>query len=153
MNKSEKLVKDAIEMTTQAGIYFLNSLGLLMEVLYDNVSSITIRMDKNGENEESEVVSEETDAQESYEDTAPEEKEVGEETVREAEKATESDESQAVKQYTKEEVRVILTGIAKAGHKQEVKDLLAKYNATNLGKVDPKDYAALVADAEVLTNG
>ena len=53
----------------------------------------------------------------------------------------------------KEEVRVILNRIAKAGHEQEVKNLLAKYGAKTLGQVDAKDYAALVAEAEVLTDG
>ncbi len=68
-------------------------------------------------------------------------------------KAEEENPADENKTITKEEVRVLLSGIAKAGHRQEVKDLLAKYNATNLGKVDPKDYAALMAEAEVLANG
>ena len=53
----------------------------------------------------------------------------------------------------KEEVRVILNRIAKAGFEQEIKNLLAKYGAKTLGQVDPKDYAALVAEAEGLTDG
>ncbi len=60
---------------------------------------------------------------------------------------------QSEKKLTKEEVRVVLSKVAKAGYRQEVKDLLAKYNATNLRDVDEKDYAALVADAEGLVNG
>lgn len=60
---------------------------------------------------------------------------------------------QAEKKLTKEEVRVVLSRVAKAGFRQEVKDLLAKYNAQNLRDVNEKDYAALVAEAEGLING
>ena len=60
---------------------------------------------------------------------------------------------QTEKKLTKEEVRGVLSKVAKAGFRQEVKDLLAKYNATNLRDVNEKDYAALVAEAEGLING
>ena len=60
---------------------------------------------------------------------------------------------QSEKNLTKEEVRVVLSKVAKAGYRQEVKDLLAKHNAQNLRDVDEKDYAALVAEAEGLVNG
>lgn len=60
---------------------------------------------------------------------------------------------QSEKNLTKEEVRVVLSKVAKAGYRQEVKDLLAKYNAQNLRDVDEKNYAALVAEAEGLLNG
>ena len=60
---------------------------------------------------------------------------------------------QVEKKMTKEEVRVVLSRVAKAGYRQEVKNLLAKYNATNLRDVNEKDYVALVAEAEGLING
>ena len=38
-------------------------------------------------------------------------------------------------------------------YSDEVRDLLTKRNAKHLDDVDPKDYAALVAEAEELANG
>ena len=79
------------------------------------------------------------------------EEEDGDEPENEEERAdsvTEEDSS-----LTKEEVRAILAKAARAGFEHEVKDLLAKYKAKTLKDVDPKDYAALVAETEVLTNG
>ena len=55
--------------------------------------------------------------------------------------------------YTKEEVRAVLSRVAKAGFRQEVMDLLKKYHATNLREVDPKDYTALVEEAEGFNHG
>ncbi|MCR4837478.1 MAG: rRNA biogenesis protein rrp5, partial [Eubacterium sp.] len=65
----------------------------------------------------------------------------------------ESDDYTAERLLMKEEVRGVLSRVAKAGYRQEVRDLLTKRNAKHLDDVDPKDYAALVAEAEELANG
>lgn len=57
---------------------------------------------------------------------------------------------QEVKTYTKEDVRGILAAKSSAGKRNEVKALLQKYGAAQLGQLDPKHYAAIVADAEAL---
>ena len=54
--------------------------------------------------------------------------------------------------YTKEDVRGILAAKSAAGFKKEVKELLKKYGAQQLKQVDPKDYAALIKEAEVIGN-
>lgn len=54
--------------------------------------------------------------------------------------------------YTKEDVRGILAAKSAAGFKKEVKELLEKYSAQQLKQVDPKDYAALIKEAEVIGN-
>lgn len=69
------------------------------------------------------------------------------------EKTAEKSETTDTRTMKKEDVRVILNRIAKAGFEQEIKNLLARYGAKTLGQVDPKDYAALVAEAEGLTDG
>ena len=92
---------------------------------------------------------------------APKEKMAGEVSITAKEatvaapipKTNDEDAGQSEKKLTKEEVRVVLSKVAKAGYRQEVKDLLAKYNAQNLRDVDEKNYAALVAEAEGLVNG
>ena len=54
--------------------------------------------------------------------------------------------------YTKEDVRGILAAKSAAGFKKEVRELLEKYGAQQLKQVDPKDYAALLKEAEVIGN-
>ena len=54
--------------------------------------------------------------------------------------------------YTKEDVRGVLAAKSAAGFKKEVKDLLEKYGAQQLKQIDPKDYAALLKEAEVIGN-
>ena len=54
--------------------------------------------------------------------------------------------------YTKEDVRGILAAKSAAGFKKEVKELLAKYGAQQLKQIDPKNYAALMKEAEVIGN-
>ncbi len=49
-----------------------------------------------------------------------------------------------------EEVRAVLAGKSRAGHTNEVRKLLQDFGAVKLSAVDPKDYAALKAKAEVL---
>ncbi len=54
--------------------------------------------------------------------------------------------------YTKEDVRGVLASKSAAGFKKEVKELLEKFGAQQLKQIDPKDYAALLKEAEVIGN-
>lgn len=54
------------------------------------------------------------------------------------------------KAITLEEVRAVLAEKSHDGYTAEVRDLLQKYGAEKLSGVDPKHYAALLKDAEVL---
>lgn len=51
---------------------------------------------------------------------------------------------------TLEQVRAVLADKSRKGHTAEVKELLIKYGANKLSDIDPKNYKALLADAEVL---
>ena len=57
---------------------------------------------------------------------------------------------QEEKLLTLEEVRAVLAEKSRAGHTAEVKELLNKYGADKLSEIDPSEYPALLADAEVL---
>ena len=57
------------------------------------------------------------------------------------------------KTYTKEDVRKVLSGASQSGHRSEVIALLKKYGADNITALDEKNYAAVIAEAEVLMNG
>lgn len=54
--------------------------------------------------------------------------------------------------YTKEDVRGVLAAKSAAGFKKEVKKLLEKFGAQQLKQIDPKDYAAILKEAEVIGN-
>lgn len=54
------------------------------------------------------------------------------------------------KPLTLEEVRVVLAEKSRFGHTEEVRELLAKHGADKLSEIDPAEYAALLAEAEVL---
>jgi len=56
------------------------------------------------------------------------------------------------KAITLEEVRAVLAEKSHDGFTAEVRELLQKYGAQKLSGVDPKHYAALLKDAEVLGN-
>lgn len=51
-----------------------------------------------------------------------------------------------------EDVRGVLSDIARSGNREGVKSLLEKYGASKLSAIDPNDYAALLKDAEGLKN-
>ena len=51
-----------------------------------------------------------------------------------------------------EDVRGILADIARAGNREGVKALLEKYGASKLSALDPKCYADVLKEAEVLKN-
>jgi hypothetical protein len=57
------------------------------------------------------------------------------------------------KALTLEEVRAVLAEKSRNGHTAKVRELLEKHGASKLSEIDPKKYAALLADAEVLRNG
>ena len=54
------------------------------------------------------------------------------------------------KAITLEEVRAVLAECSHDGYTDQVRGLLQKYGAEKLSGVDPKHYAALLKDAEVL---
>ena len=54
------------------------------------------------------------------------------------------------KAITLEEVRAVLAERSHDGYTNQVRGLLQKYGAEKLSGVDPKHYAALLKDAEVL---
>ena len=79
--------------------------------------------------------------------------------IKTAKKATKQDaaEPEAAKaepapSYTKEDVRGVLAAKSAAGFKKEVKELLEKFGAQQLKQIDPKDYAAILKEAEVIGN-
>lgn len=51
-----------------------------------------------------------------------------------------------------ETLRARLGEISRAGYTAAVHDLIQKYGATHLSKVDPKDYDSLLKEAEALVN-
>lgn len=55
-----------------------------------------------------------------------------------------------VKTVTLEQVRAVLADKSQQGLTAEVRTLLEKYGALKLSKIDPANYAALLADAEKL---
>ena len=55
-------------------------------------------------------------------------------------------------ELTLEQVRAVLADKSRAGHTAAVRDLLQKYGADKLSQVEPKQYEALLKDAEVIGN-
>ena len=53
---------------------------------------------------------------------------------------------------TLEAVRAVLADKSRAGFTAQIRALLLKYNADRLSDVNPVDYKALMADAEVLND-
>ena len=58
--------------------------------------------------------------------------------------------AQEEKPLTLEEVRAVLAEKSRSGHTAEVRELLNKHGADKLSGIDPAEYAALLAEAEVL---
>lgn len=56
------------------------------------------------------------------------------------------------KSVTLEEVRKVLAEKSRAGFTDEVKAILTKHGAEKLSEVDPTEYKALLAEAEVIGN-
>lgn len=59
-------------------------------------------------------------------------------------------ETPPARKVTLEEVRAVLAEKSHDGLTDQVRDLLQKYGAEKLSAIDPKDYEALLKDAEVL---
>ena len=55
-------------------------------------------------------------------------------------------------QLTLEQVRAVLADRSRKGHTAEIRALLQRYGAAKLSGIDPANYKALLADAEVLTD-
>ena len=55
-------------------------------------------------------------------------------------------------ELTLEQVRAVLADKSRKGHTTEIRALLQKYGAAKLSGIDPANYKALLADAEVLTD-
>lgn len=53
-------------------------------------------------------------------------------------------------EITLEKVRGILAEKSRSGHTAEVRAILRKFGADRLSDIDPKDYAAVLKEAEVL---
>lgn len=66
---------------------------------------------------------------------------------------THDDASPAEPELTLEQVRAILADKSRLGFTAQIRALLQKYGAPKLSGIDPANYKALVADAEVLGNG
>lgn len=60
----------------------------------------------------------------------------------------ENDPEPQKKELTLVDVRVVLADKSRAGHTYEIRELLHKYGANKLSDVDPKNYEALIRDAE-----
>ena len=56
------------------------------------------------------------------------------------------------KPLTLEEVRAVLAEKSRNGHTAKIRELLEKHGAAKPSEIDPKKYAALLAEAEVLGN-
>lgn len=82
--------------------------------------------------------------------------EAGKPDAKEPEKAAKKEEKPVAKQtqeekpLTLEEVRAVLAEKSRAGHTAEVRELLNKHGADKLSEIAPAEYAALLAEAEVL---
>ena len=64
--------------------------------------------------------------------------------------AAKKEEKPEPKPLTLEQVRAALAEKSRAGHTAEVKALLIKHGADKLSDIDPAEYPALLAEAEVL---
>lgn len=85
------------------------------------------------------VSAEPTEAEAQQADTEPEQ------TVE-----VEAQPPQEEKPLTLEEVRPILAEKSRAGHTEEIRELLKKHGAPNLSGIDPAEYPALLAEVEAL---
>ena len=71
-----------------------------------------------------------------------------------ADKAQKSESvSPAEPTLTLEQVRAVLADKSRMGFTAEIRALLQKYGAAKLSGIDPANYKALIADAEVLGDG
>jgi len=52
--------------------------------------------------------------------------------------------------FTLEAVRAVMADKSRNGHTAQIRSLLQKYGASKLSEIDPANYKALLAEAEVL---
>ena len=57
------------------------------------------------------------------------------------------------KEWSLEEVRMVLADKSREGHTEEVRALISKYGAERLSDIKSADFAALMEEAEVIGNG
>ena len=94
---------------------------------------------------------EQTDAPaEDSPDPKAEKKNTGKKAAKPAAKAEPEPSEPAEPPLTLEQVRAVLAEKSRAGHTAAVKALLTKHGADKLSDIDPAEYPALLADAEVL---
>jgi len=62
-------------------------------------------------------------------------------------------ETPAVKKVTLEQVRAVLAEKSRSGLTDQVRSLLLAHGASKLSEIDPKEYPALLKEAEGLTDG
>ena len=67
--------------------------------------------------------------------------------------STQSQTTPEPKSLTLEQVRAVLAEKSRDGHTAKVRALLVKHGAAKLSEIDPKEYAALLAEAEGFGNG
>lgn len=72
------------------------------------------------------------------------------ESTQKVENLQEAAEPTVEKTITLEEVRAVLAEKSRTGKTAAVKELLQKHGADKLSDIDPSEYAALLADAEVV---
>lgn len=65
-------------------------------------------------------------------------------------KLPEKPKAEALPEITLEHVRGILADKSRSGHTAEVRAIIQKYGADRLSEIDPKDYPAVLKEAEVL---
>ena len=56
----------------------------------------------------------------------------------------------AAKTISYTDIRKILADKSRAGHTAEIRDILEKHGAAKLSAIDPKEYEAILKEAEVL---
>ncbi|QHQ61469.1 DNA ligase [Anaerocolumna sedimenticola] len=77
----------------------------------------------------------------------------GNEDVQDADQPKAEVSAPAEKPITLEVVRAVLAEKSRAGHTAEVRALLEMHGAAKLSEINPSEYPALLAEAEVLGNG
>ena len=56
----------------------------------------------------------------------------------------------AAKEISYTDIRKVLADKSRAGHTAEIKEILTQHGAGKLAEIDPKEYAAILKEAEVL---
>ena len=122
----------------------MSKIKLLLDVvadlrsLADSLQAVADAVAQNGQ-EQPDQTTEEQPVQKPEKKTAAKKKE-----------SSTEEEGQQSKPLSLEQVRAALAEKSRAGHTSEVKALLIKHGADKLSDIDPAEYPALLAEAEVL---